>query len=173
MFIDPSPHHQAADTSHLVLLWPLGFIMELPLQLWMHYYLLFIQPPYSSPFFVKALATYFNSCLFFYVQYNLQCGSHVDYLLSKLALSYWHGFVEYCYKEGIVQAGTVHILFLPYYAGCRWNLKRNRFQAELQHINRMIQQYQPIRICARRDHLLKLCILLIIIQFLGNIQDLK
>ncbi|XP_060777117.1 uncharacterized protein LOC132886465 [Neoarius graeffei] len=39
-------------------------------------------------------------------RYELQCGSHVDILLSKLPMSYRDSFVEHCLKRGIIASGS-------------------------------------------------------------------
>lgn len=39
-------------------------------------------------------------------RYELQCGSHVDILLSKLPVSYRDSFVEHCLKRGIIASGS-------------------------------------------------------------------
>lgn len=57
---------------------------------------------------------------------ELQCGSHVDTLLTKLPATYRDSFVEHCLAQGILMSGTTRTYTLPDLA--RWLKKSQAIQ---------------------------------------------
>lgn len=49
-------------------------------------------------------------------RYELQCGSHVDTLLTKLPVSYRDSFIEYCLNQHIIVSGSSRTYTLPEFA---------------------------------------------------------
>ncbi len=55
---------------------------------------------------------------------KLQCGSHVDTLLTKLPVSYRDSFIEHCLAQGILMSGTTRTYALPDFA--QWLEKKSQ-----------------------------------------------
>ncbi|XP_052423953.1 uncharacterized protein LOC127966763 [Carassius gibelio] len=51
-------------------------------------------------------------------RYELQCGSHVDTLLTKLPVSYRDSFIEYCLNQHIIMSGSSRTYTLSEFSEC-------------------------------------------------------